>query len=165
MPLSHFLKIHFNIILPSVPRSSKCHISTSVQIHYSYCPVFWCYIVQLLTVSLNKLKLNKWLQLIILTSVCIGYACKCLYNSYVFIPVTCMRLNQVYAAYRTVTQHFLFPFSFVITKAIYMASCCLLQEDKLCIVSDQMILNFPSSFLSVHKQLNGPSQSSYCQNW
>jgi len=37
--------------------------------------------------------------------------CKHVYNLYLFIPVTCMCLNQVCAAYLTLTQHFIFPIS------------------------------------------------------
>jgi len=79
--------------------------------------------------------------------------------------VICMCLNQVCAAYLTVTHHFIFPISSVITKAIYMASCSLLHADKPCLVSDQTILNYRSSLLSLHKQLNGPSQPSCCHKW
>jgi len=96
---------------------------------------------------------------------CIMCTCKSVYNLYLFIPVTCMGLNQVCAAYLTVTQHFIFPISSVKTKAIYMASCSLLHADKPCVVSDQTILNYLSSLLSVHKQLIGPSQPSCCQKW
>ena len=74
-----------------------------------------------------------------------------------------MCLNQVCAAYLTVTQHFIFPMSSIITNAIYTAFCSLLHADEPCLVSDQMILNYLSSLLSVHKQQKGPSQPSCCQ--
>jgi len=91
--------------------------------------------------------------------------CKCVYNLYLFIHVACVCLNQVCAAYLTVTQHFIFPISSVITKAIYTASCSFLHTDKPCLVSDQTILNYLSSLLIVRKLLNGPSQPSCCQKW
>jgi hypothetical protein len=73
---------------------------------------------------------------------CIICTCKCVHNLYLFVPVTCVCLNQVCAAYLTVTQHFIFPISSVITKAIYTTSCILLHADKPCLVSDQMIMNY-----------------------
>jgi len=49
---------------------------------------------------------------------CVHVNVKCVYNLYLFIPVTCMCLNQVCETSLTVTQHFIFPISSVITKAI-----------------------------------------------
>jgi hypothetical protein len=91
--------------------------------------------------------------------------CKCVYKLCLFILVPCMCLNQVCAAYLTVTQHFIFPISSVTTKAIFTASWSLLHADKLCLFSDQMILDYFSLLLSVRKRLNGPSQPSCCQKW
>ena len=83
-------------------------LSTLFQIHYSLPSNHLMLHSLLLTMSLNKLQLNKYLQLIIFDGMCImrdaPITCWC--NLYLFICMTYTSWNNVYPIYLTLTQHF-----------------------------------------------------------
>jgi len=131
-------------------------LSTLFQIHYSLSSNHLMLHSLLLTLSLNKLQLNKYLQLIIFDGMCImcDASIMCWCNLYLFIHMTYMSWNNIYPIYLTLTQHFLDLFLLLlITEKTMWQLWVLPHEGKACLVSDWMVLNFLTSLQCVHKQL------------
>jgi len=95
----------------------------------------------------------------------VDHVFECLHHLYLFIHTICIRLNNVYAIYLNLTQHFrLLCLLLLITDSAAWQLRVLIREDQPCLLSDWRVQNFRGSLQRLHKLLIRPPPCSGSQN-